>query len=159
MRGLFHHPAKVGGRGIAISIAAVIVLDARPERLVPHQPAQHVQSPAPFLVDQAVQDLRRIGQIFMNHREAGFALFGRKHNLATMLEPPDKFVAATVVLGKEEREIGREALAQPDVVPISFRDRIAKPLVGDLVGHQVRDVAACSMPPPTPAACTPASFS
>ena len=40
------------------------------------------------------------------------------------------------MLLEEIREIGREALAEPQVIPVALRDRIAEPLMGNLVRHQ-----------------------
>ena len=40
------------------------------------------------------------------------------------------------MLGRQQREIGGEAFAQPHVVPVFFGDRIAEPLVRRLVRHQ-----------------------
>ena len=37
------------------------------------------------------------------------------------------------VLGVQQREVGREPLTQPDVVPVALGHRIAEPLVGGLV--------------------------
>src|SRR5690348_11595451 len=46
-------------------------------------------------------------------------------------------VAAILMLGVEEGEVGGEALAEPDVVPVLFGDRVAEPLMGHLVGDQL----------------------
>ena len=42
------------------------------------------------------------------------------------------------MLGEQQREVGGEPLAQPDVVPVALGDGVAEPLVGDLVGDQAR---------------------
>src|SRR5664279_3594642 len=49
---------------------------------------------------------------------------------------PPKASRPSVKLAGEGREIGGEAFAEPRVVPVLLGDRIAKPLVRDLVRQQ-----------------------
>ena len=48
-------------------------------------------------------------------------------------QPGHEGIPSLRVLHEEVGEVGGEALAQPDVVPVALRDRVAEPLVGDLV--------------------------
>ena len=50
------------------------------------------------------------------------------------------------MLEEQQGEIGGEALAQPDVVPVALGDRVAEPLVRDLVGDEAVDAAARDVP-------------
>ena len=68
-------------------------------------------------------DDRRIGQLRLE----------LEHARPAELQAPHERVAPFVVLGEEQGEVGREALAQPHVVPVVLGDRIAPPLVRDLV--------------------------
>ena len=69
----------------------------------------------------------------MNHRRVRQLLFELQHLRAAALQSVDERVASFVVLGKEQREVGREPLAQPHVVPVALGHRIAEPLMRDLV--------------------------
>ena len=69
----------------------------------------------------------------MNHRRIRKLLLELKDLRAAALQSVDEGVASLVVLGKEQREVSREPLAQPHVVPIALGHRIAEPLVRDLV--------------------------
>ena len=69
----------------------------------------------------------------MNDRRVRQLLFELQHLRAAALQSVDERVAPLVVLGKQQREVGREALAQPHIVPVALGHRIAEPLVRDLV--------------------------
>ena len=64
---------------------------------------------------------------------SGQLLFELQHLRAAALQPVDERVAALVMLGEEQREVGRKPLAQPHIVPVALGDGIAEPLVRDLV--------------------------
>ena len=68
-------------------------------------------------------DDRRIGRLLLELQDA----------IAAAAQAADEGVAAVELFGVEEREVGREAFAQPDIVPIAFGDGVAPPLVRDLV--------------------------
>ena len=72
----------------------------------------------------------------MDDGEAGVALLDGEDDLAAPLQAGDEGVAAAVVLEEEQGEVGGEALAQPDVVPVALGDGVAEPLVRDLVGDE-----------------------
>ena len=52
-------------------------------------------------------------------------------------QPRRELIPPVGVLDEEQGEIGSEALAQPDVVPVGFSDGVPEPLMGDLVDHHV----------------------
>ena len=69
----------------------------------------------------------------MDDRRVRQLLFELQHLRAAALQAVDERVAAFVVLREEQREVGRESLAQPHIVPVALGHRIAEPLVRDLV--------------------------
>ncbi len=58
------------------------------------------------------------------------------HPFGRRAHPPPQRLRALEVLVKEGVEVGREALAQPEVVPVARGHRVAEPLMGDLVRHR-----------------------
>ena len=112
--------------------AYVVFANASPERVIADLSPKHVQRPPAFLIDDVVEDLFHIGQIVVQD-----GLGGRAEGfIAAAFEAGLERVRALVMLGVEQREAGGEAFAEPDVVPVFFRDGIAEPLVCDFVSDQ-----------------------
>jgi hypothetical protein len=65
-----------------------------------------------------------------------------EHPLPARLEAAHELVVAVRVLDEQQREIRREALAQPHIVPVVLGDRVAEPLVRDLVDDDVAPALA-----------------
>jgi len=110
-----------------------ILLEAGLKIGVADQAAEHVEGAGAFLVDHVVQDAAAVGDVVMNDGDLGA---GAQDGVAAALEAGDEGVVALVFFGIEEGEIGGEAFAEPDVVPVTLGDAIAEPLVGDFVGDQ-----------------------
>ncbi len=72
----------------------------------------------------------------------GVALLDGEDDLPTPLQAVHEGITAAVVLEEEQGEVGGEALAEPDVVPVALGDGVAEPLVGHLVGDEAIHAAA-----------------
>ena len=60
-----------------------------------------------------------------------------EHRLARGSQTGHEFVATVRVLDEEQREVGRETLAEPDIIPVGLGHSVAKPLMRDLVDDHV----------------------
>ena len=81
-------------------------------------------------------------RLVLHHRHAGHALLGgedRCRGCASGRRRTRRGLRSA--RSSEQGEVGGEAFAQPDIVPVLLGDGIAEPLVGDLVRHQVRTPA------------------
>ena len=77
----------------------------------------------------------------MNNRRARVLALCLEDDGDVVLHFLHERVAAAELLGEQVREVGREPLAQPHVVPVALGDGVAPPLVGDFV-HDGRTAAA-----------------
>ncbi len=100
-----------------------------------------MQRPAALLVNLTAEDVTHIRQLVVHDAVVGVRLVEADHGVPAALQPGDEPVAAERVLGEQQREVGREPLAQPDIVPVVFGHRIAEPLMRDLVRDQPRQAA------------------
>ena len=166
---------KSAGGSIAVAISPVVFADSRPEFLgadLAREACAASSRPSDRRSDRRSADLT-FRQIVVHHGDSGRALFRAENRGARLrFRPATKASRPSIVLRGQQREIGGEAFAQPGVVPVLLGDRIAEPLVRDLVRHQPegrppgdaasrrrrsRWRAPCRRP--CPAACTSASFS
>ena len=98
-----------------------------------------MQRPAALLINDLARARARLnlGEIIVDHGDSGRALFCRECGRGCAAWPREKRRGLDRTRVASDGEIGGEAFAQPDVVPVLLGDRIAKPLVRDLVRHQV----------------------
>ena len=100
----------------------------------PTTPAQHVQRPGALLVGaRPGRHLRHVGEVVVDDAVVGVLRVEGADLVPVGPQPGHERVPSLRVLDEEVREVGGEALAQPDVVPVALGDRVAEPLVGDLV--------------------------
>ena len=138
-RHLFHDRGKVVRGGVPVAEPLVVGPHALPERAVADLAAQHVQHPRRLLVDVRTEQAPRIGH-------------GVRHDdrVRRLVEVPEDPLPRRVHLAHEAPaavrpiqvaggEVGREALAEPDVRPVALGHRVAEPLMSDLVGDQGLD--------------------
>ena len=106
----------------------------------------------------------------MDDGEAWIPLLDREYDVSTPLQPGDERIPAGVVLEEEQGEVGREALAEPDLVPVALGYRVAEPLVRNLMSDEtvhspardrtlaVEDRAGNLHPPADPRGLDPGEF-
>ena len=142
--------------------------------VIPDHAAQHVHHPRTFLIGLARRHLPHVRELVMDDAVVRIPGVEVEDTLLTLLEAAHEVVAPVRVFAEEQREVCREPLAQPYIVPVGFGDGVAPPLVRDLVDDDVPDALGApprdevlavenrgrgSMPPPTLADCTLATFS
>ena len=136
-RRLLHGALEIGGHRVAVAELVVVGADSLPEGLISHLAAQHVEHPAPLLVAVRAEEIVEPRDRWIDHGRVGPPLMKGQNALAVPGEPGLEPVTAVSELVEEVGEIGCESLAEPDVVPVGLGHRVAEPLVGDLVRHQV----------------------
>jgi len=127
------HSAEILGGRVCVLVAAVILANGGPEVIIAQLGAQHVQRPCAFFVDGAVGDLLHVRQVVVNDGH----LRQFEDGIAAFVQAGHEGVAAFVMLGVQQREVGGEAFAQPDIIPVFLGNRIAKPVMRNFVRHQV----------------------
>ena len=98
---------------------------------------EHVQHPGALLVGGHAGHPRHVLEAVVDDAIVGVLIVPEPHALRRLAEAGDEVVPSVRVLAEEQREVGREPLAQPHVVPLGLRDRVAEPLVRDLVDDDV----------------------
>ncbi len=132
-RGLLHHLLELLGGRAAVPVVLAVQPQPGEEVLVAQLAAQHVHHPAGFLVGQGiVEDVVEVLRIFHEDR-AGPVIGGVGHLFPVGLRAVVHFLPVGLAPGGE-------SFVQPDVAEIRAGDHIAPPLVGQLMGHQIRPV-------------------
>ena len=109
------------------------------ERLVAHQPPQHVQHHRALVVDERAEDPAVRLDVAEAIAEIDRAL--RRHVDGPSPHLPQhgrERLGAALALGVERGEVLREALAEPLLVIVLPADRLAPPLVRELVREEER---------------------
>ena len=137
-RRLLHRPPKIRRRRAPVPELPVVRLDPGPERVLPDDPAQHVQRPRPLLVrSRPARHEAHVREIVVNDPIVRVHRHEVPDPVAAHLQPLDELVAPVLMFDEEQREVRREAFAQPDVIPVVFGDGIPEPLMRHLVDDHV----------------------
>ena len=138
---LLHDLAEIGGRHIAIAVAAVVLANTRPERLGADDAAQHVQASSRPSRTPGGSDLAHVREVRWTIGAPGCsACVLRMTGMSSFMSLHER-IAAVELLGEQVREVRREPLAQPHVIPVALGDGVAPPLVRHFV-HDGRTPAS-----------------
>ena len=132
-----HGLHEVVGGGRAVQVTGIIGADAPLEGLVANPLPEHVQHPGALLVGGHAGHPRHVLEVVVDDAIVGILIVPEPHALSRLAEAGDEVVPSVRVLAEEQCEVGRESFAQPHVVPLGLGDRVAEPLVCDLVDDDV----------------------
>ena len=126
-------PAQVVRGCVLVAVASVVFADASPEVFCADRAAQHVQHPSALLIREPVQHLAHVRDVAMDDGLIGRSLLRGDDGADVGPQPSHQGVAAVELLAIQVREVGREPLAQPHIVPVFLCDGVTPPLVRNLV--------------------------
>ena len=120
---------EVVGDDAGVAVSGRPIFEQRKEFLVAQTSAQRVQGQRAALVDAVVEHVARpgIGQQQILRRSA---------QLLVILAGQVVGAGSAAVLRPQPLRVAGESLVQPDVAPLPHRDRVAEPLVGQLMGDR-----------------------
>src|SRR5471030_1118838 len=139
LAGVLHSAPQVARSGVAVLEAAVVQTDAGPKSIRADDApniVQHLRAALIYL--GAIGDhLAEIGEMVMHDGRIRMRQCVVDRMELAAFNAIEKGVVSILEFLVEQREVGGEAFAQPDVVPILLRRRIAEPLVRHLVRDQL----------------------
>ena len=131
-RGRFHRLPEIIALDDLKLVCGHIRADALPPGGLAQQPPQRVQHARPFGIRHAVEHIVRVFVLRLDNR-AAIALIAVEIRVERSLHFEPEYIVAAVVFGEERSEIRGETLVEPDVRPVLAGQKVAEPLVCQLV--------------------------
>jgi hypothetical protein len=131
-----HDLFEIRAGSIFVAISVVVGGDAFPEKGVTEFAAEHMEDPAAFLIAVGVEELHVICLYGSVDNGCQPFFFKSDNGVPVLLKAFLQGVGAILILQVTEGHIGGKAFAKPEVPPFRLGGGIAKPLMGDLMGHQ-----------------------
>ncbi len=134
---LFHGAHEIASLDDTLAVAHEVRLDPEPEQRVSELAAEHVKDGAALLVEVAIEDVDRRLVVLADDGALVAAVGLAEVRVHVALDAVIVLVAAEVGLAVDVLHEGGKTLVEPGVRPVTARDEIAKPLMGELVGDEV----------------------
>ncbi len=123
-----------------VAMLREVVRERAVERGIAEQVAQHVKDATTLVVEVGIEDVDRLVVELRRDRPAIAAGVLAQVGITPLLELEIRGIATFVVLAPEVLRVGGEAFVEPAFAPVATGHEVAKPLMGELVGHQRIDV-------------------
>ena len=128
----------LGDHGL-VAVALEVGLHAFPIEILSQFGAQHVEDPGSLRIGPEAELLHGIAVARVDHGSG--VLVVPEDALGAAMQSVLEVVVAQQLPGVEQRVVGREALVEPEMTPVTAGDQVAEPLVGGLMGVEAAAAA------------------
>ncbi len=138
---------KIGGCGVRILVLRHVGSNPGTKGLFTQIVLEHSNKGLPFLVRDFIESAVRLSLVSnrLLNRVACLASIKSHRPLFVVVRMHPNLPIWIEVIGRLFFHPARESLIEPNVVPPSHCDQIAKPLMGDLVGHYRENTLLCEV--------------